>query len=194
LIYSLKGVLVEKKPDFAALDVNGVVYGLHIPLTTFNSFGPVGQPLQLYTHLVHNEDKMELYGFKDRENLEIFRILISVTGIGPKLALVLLSNLAPADLQKHVAEQNVDRLKRISGIGPKKAEKILFEMKNKLRMPLAAGAPGASGEENDLALALGSLGYSDQEIVRALAQKEVEAGRTLEDKITAALRALNRIR
>ena len=195
MIYSLKGILAEKKPDFAAIDVNGVVYGVHVPLTTYNSLALPGQPQHLYTHMIHGEDKMELYGFKDKDNLEIFKILISVTGIGPKLALVLLSNLTPGDLQKYVKEQNYDRLKRISGIGPKKAEKILFELKSKLKITVSAStaSPGVS-EENDLGLALASLGYSDQEIARAMSQKEVESAVKLEDKITAALRSLNRIR
>jgi holliday junction DNA helicase RuvA len=188
MICGLTGSIIEKRPDFAALDVNGVIYGINIPLTTYQSLNGLHEKQTLHTYLIHREDRMELYGFKDRENLEIFELLISLQGIGPKLAIVLLSNLTPDDLRKHVQDQNIDRLKRISGIGPKKAEKILFELKGKLGPARISTDHPAADTANDLYLALISLGYTSAEAEKAVRNPAVTSARTLEEKIREALR------
>jgi holliday junction DNA helicase RuvA len=196
LIYSLTGTISEKRPDFVALDVHGVTYGVTVPLTTYQQIRSIGESLTLHTVLIHREDRMELYGFAGREDREIFKLLISLQGIGPKLAIVLLSNLTPAELKKNVYEQNIDRLKRISGIGPKKAEKILFELKDKLKATdrelAAADGTGVPSVEDDLYLALLSLGYNSSEAARAMSHMKVKDAATLEDKIKESLRLLSR--
>jgi len=190
LIYALNGTIMEKKPDCAVLNVNGIFFGINIPLTTFHKLNALEQTDTLFTHLVHKEDRMELYGFKDKDSLGIFKLLISLPGLGPKLALVLLSHLSPEELKAVVASQNADRLKSISGIGAKKAEKILFELKNKFKDLPGEGIETGSAQDNDFTLALKSLGYSAQEIGRVLRDPDVADKKELEEKVKAALRKL----
>jgi Holliday junction DNA helicase RuvA len=135
---------------------------------------------------------MDLFGFKDRDDLELFRILLGVNGIGPKLALTVLSRLAPEELESAVAAQDVSRFKGISGIGAKTAEKIVFELKGKFKHARSpAGSTGSSGDDMlDLRLALQSLGYTAQEIDRALRSPEIRKAVTLEDRIRAGLTLL----
>ncbi len=194
MICRLMGIIVEKKPDHAIVDVNGIGYFVSIPLTTYNFLSEVGTQETLYTSLIHKEDRMELYGFKDQESLQLFKLLLSVSGIGPKLGLVLLSNLTPDELRRNVQEQNIDKMKRISGIGPKKAEKILFELKGKVKeigKPISA-SEAADATENDLYLALVSLGYSEQESDRVMKKNEVRSQKTLEEKIREALKHIGK--
>lgn len=191
MIRAVRGRLVEKRPDFAAVDVGGVVFGLAIPLSTFERLPSEGGEVLLHTHLVHGEDRMDLYGFADAEAAEVFRTLLGVSGIGPKMALAVLSRLPPAELEAAVAAQDVARLKSIGGIGPKTAEKIVFELKDKVARRPGRTADGSGGSvEADLRLALQSLGYSASEIDRAVSHASVRQVAALEEKIRAALAVL----
>lgn len=189
MIRAVRGRLVEKRPDFAAVDVGGVVFGLSVPLSTFERLPPEGEEVTLQTHLVHTEDRMDLYGFADRESVEVFKTLLGVSGIGPKMALVVLSRLPPAELEAAVAAQDVARLRGIGGIGPKTAEKIVFELKDKVGRRMAVSEGGVS-VDGDLRLALQSLGYGAAEIERAVGHASVRGCGRLEEKIRAALAVL----
>ncbi len=194
MISRLNGHVLQKKPGHVILDVNGVGYKVNIPLTTFNALPDLHDKAVLFTSLIHKEDRMELYGFKDEETLSLFELLLSVSGIGPKLALILLSNLTPDELRFHVQEQSIDKLKKINGIGPKKAEKILFELKGKVKeMGLGHGEIGHGiSQDDDLQMALLSLGYTTQEADKIMQKPEVKSQKGLEDKIREALKYLGR--
>lgn len=176
------------------LDVSGVGYLVHIPLTTFNLLGPSGSEGLLHTSLIHKEDRMDLFGFSDMETLKVFELLLSVSGIGPKLALLLLSHMSPKDLIRNIHDQKIDRLKRISGIGPKKAEKILFELKGKVKDFGTEALPSSTdnGQEEDLRMALLSLGYSPQETEKVMQTEDVLAAQSLEEKIRISLKRLSK--
>jgi len=193
MIYKLSGILIEKKPDFLALDVKGIAFAISIPLTTYNKLPPLDSEYTLFTHLIHKEDKMELYGFHEKESLDFFKILLKLSGVGPKLALILLSNLTPGDLHHIVETKNIDRLKRINGVGPKKAEKIIFELKGKVHTMSESISDNAEQNINEeVILALSSLGYSNKEAQNVLNKPEVIHASSLEDKLKSALQILNK--
>lgn len=145
MIGRLRGVVVHKQPPQLLLDVNGVGYEVHAPMTTFYDIPEAGQTVTLYTHLIVREDAHLLFGFSRGEDREVFRQLIKVTGIGAKTAVSILSGLASADLAHCVAEGDVDRLTRVPGIGRKTAERMIVELRDRLSdMPSGLGNSGLS--------------------------------------------------
>jgi len=175
VIARLKGILAEKAPNRLTVDVGGVGYDVLVPLSTFYGIGEPGAPVALRIHTHVREDVIALYGFASALELDLFERLISISGIGPKLALAVLSGIDPGDLVRAIRTQDVARLTRIPGVGKKTAERIGLELKD--RMPLAtvaaAGQTGAApGDElrSDLHSALTNLGYKGQ-----VAEKAVDA-------------------
>lgn len=172
MIARLKGLLLEKSPNRVVIDVAGVGYDVLVPLSTFYGLGDAGSgvSLRVYTHV--REDVIALYGFASPLEQDLFERLISISGIGPKLALAVLSGIDPADLVRAIRTQDVARLTRIPGVGKKTAERIGLELKD--RLPLAAAptedAAGGDGVRADLLSALTNLGYN-----RAVAEKAADA-------------------
>ena len=187
MIYSLKGEAEFKNEKFAAVKVAGISYKVFCsPQTLKKVIG--GQETQFFTHLHLREDAVELYGFLTREELELFEILNEISGIGPKTALGILNVASPATLRQAVASSDITYLTRVSGIGKKNAEKIVLELKNKLKtkeddMSLDARSEGDALE------ALVSLGYSERDAREALKKvpKEVSGA---SERVKQALRAL----
>lgn len=189
MIFSITGTVKIRQPDLLVLETGGIAYEIRIPYTTYNMISEQGKDANVFTHLVHKEDRMELYGFFDRESLKIFRLLISLSGIGPRMALVLLSHLTPSDLEQTVSAKDQVRLTQIKGVGKKMAEKILFELKDKI----TGVAPGeGSSATGDLILALQTLGYAKHEISKVLNDPALREVSQLEDKVKTALNILNR--
>jgi len=145
MIAYLRGKLLEKHPNQAIVETSGVGYDVVIPVSTFSALGQTGQEVQLriYTHV--REDALQLFGFLTAEERIVFERLISVSGIGPKLAITVLSGLATADLVSAIREGSVERLVRIPGVGKKTAERMVLELKDKLDMLPGATRPAASG-------------------------------------------------
>jgi Holliday junction DNA helicase RuvA len=176
VIARLKGTLVEKSPSRLIVDVGGVGYDVLVPLSTFYGLGDPGSGVALRIHTHVREDVIALYGFASPLEQDLFERLISISGIGPKLALAVLSGIDPAELVRAIRTQDVARLTRIPGVGKKTAERIGLELKD--RMPLAASPAGvetggeAPGDalRDDLLSALANLGYQ-----RASAEKAVDA-------------------
>jgi Holliday junction DNA helicase RuvA len=195
VIARLAGTLVEKHPSRLIVDVGGVGYDVLVPLSTFYGLGDAGGGVALRIHTHVREDVIALYGFASSLEQELFERLISISGIGPKLALAVLSGIDPAELVRAIRTQDVARLTRIPGVGKKTAERIGLELKD--RMPQAARAPGADVEaatpedalRDDLLSALGNLGYQ-----RAAAEKAVAAAlkQDPEASFEGALRAVLR--
>ena len=162
MIAVLRGVLVEKGPNHAIVDAGGVGYELHIPITTFTHLPNAGAEVRLrvYTHV--REDTLALYGFLSADEKNLFEKLIGVSGIGPSLAIKVLSGLEAAELIAAIRKGEVERLVRIPGVGKKTAERMVLELRDKLAAPAgesaAAPAPSLSDVEQDVLSALLNLG------------------------------------
>ena len=175
MIARLKGTLVEKAPNRLTVDVGGVGYDVLVPLSTFYGIGEPGAAVVLRIHTHVREDVIALYGFASPLEQDLFERLISISGIGPKLALAVLSGIDPGELVRAIRTQDVARLTRIPGVGKKTAERIGLELKD--RLPLAgadagqAEGPAAPDDlRSDLLSALTNLGYKGQ-----VAEKAVDA-------------------
>ena len=131
MITHIKGKLVEKNPAFVVIDCNGIGYLLRISLHTYSQIGE-SELCMLYTHLSIKEDAHTLFGFSEREERELFRHLISVSGVGPNTAQMILSSLSPLDAQQAIIAENVSLLKSVKGIGGKTAQRIILDLKDKL--------------------------------------------------------------
>tara|TARA_B100002019_G_C20968335_1_gene449828 strand:- start:23 stop:601 length:579 start_codon:yes stop_codon:yes gene_type:complete len=131
MITHVKGRLVEKNPAFVVIDCNGIGYLLRISLHTYSQLGD-SESCTLHTHLSIKEDAHTLFGFADREERELFRHLISVSGVGPNTAQMILSSLSPKDAQQAILSENVSLLKSVKGIGGKTAQRIILDLKDKL--------------------------------------------------------------
>ena len=131
MITHVKGKLVEKNPAFVVIDCNGIGYLLRISLHTYSQIGD-SELCMLHTHLSIKEDAHTLFGFSEREERELFRHLISVSGVGPNTAQMILSSLSPADAQQAIIAENVSLLKSVKGIGGKTAQRIILDLKDKL--------------------------------------------------------------
>ena len=199
MIAHLRGRLLEKHPNRVIVEVNGVGYDVHVPLSTFFDMAEPGGEIALRVHTHVREDALLLYGFATLLELQLFERLISVSGIGPKLALAVLSGMDPNELVAAIRTANVARLTGIPGIGKKTAERIGLELKDKMNAFLAAeaaAAPVVDADEamrTDLLSALMNLGYH-----RPLAERAVAAaltrssGESFETTLRHALRELSR--
>jgi Holliday junction DNA helicase RuvA len=199
MIAHLRGRLLEKHPNRVIVDVNGVGYDVHVPLSTFYEMAEPGEEIALRIHTHVREDALLLYGFATPLELQIFERLISVSGIGPKLALAVLSGIEPNELVSAIRTANVARLTGIPGIGKKIAERIGLELKDKMgsfvAAEMAASHTTAAGEtlRDDVLSALMNLGYH-----RPLAERAVDsaikksAGSSFENVLKYALRELAR--
>ncbi len=178
MITHLSGTLVESDPSRVTIDVQGVGYDVQIPSSSFNHLPPPGESTRIFTHLVVREDAHILFGFATTEERELFRLLIgTVSGIGPKIALNVLSGMTPGDFAQAVSEGNTARLSKISGLGKKTAARIVVELKDKLKtpgtLPGTAEAAAQSGPKQvlrDAVAALVALGYKQPD-----AEKRVKA-------------------
>jgi Holliday junction DNA helicase RuvA len=199
MIAFLRGRILDKHPNRIVVDVNGVGYELYVPLSTYYDVGDTGAEISLRVHTHVREDALQLFGFLTTLEQLLFERLISISGIGPKLAIAVLSGIDSRELVVAVQRADVARLTAIPGIGKKTAERIVLELKDRLRDVAAAdggaGEPRPSGDRlrDDLVSALENLGYH-----RPLAEKAVDAARArdgaaaFEDALKGALRELMR--
>ncbi len=172
MIGSLRGRIASKSPPQLTVDVGGLGYELEAPMSTFFHLPAVGEDVRLLTHLVVREDAHVLYAFGTEEERRLFRSLIKVSGVGPKIALALLSGISVAGFAECVQREDIAALTRIPGVGRKTAERLIVEMRDRLSTaPLAAGmaatAPGAKAESEAYG-ALVALGYRPAEATRLL--------------------------
>ena len=199
MIALLRGSLVDKSASRLVVDVNGVGYEVLVPLSTFYGLGDAGAAVTLRIHTHVREDVIALYGFGTRLEQDLFERLIAISGVGPKLALAVLSGIEPAELIRAIERGDVARLTGIPGVGKKTSERIVLELKDRLpRMQPATAATGvalidAPALRDDVLSALMNLGYH-----RPLAEKAVEAaikatpGGDFEPTLRQALRELAR--
>jgi len=188
MIGRLTGILLEKHPPQILVDVQGVGYEVDVPMSTFYNLPLQGEKVALFTHFSVREDAQQLYGFLTGKEREVFRTLIKISGVGPKLALSVLSGLGVDELAQAVAMQETGRLVKVPGVGKKTAERLLLELKGKLADALPTVAGGHATVAHDALNALMALGYSDKEALPAL--KQLPADLSLEESIRQALKLL----
>ena len=193
MIGFLRGRLIAKHPPALTVDVNGVGYELEAPMSTFYDLPAAGQDVQLFTHLVVREDAQVLYGFGTDGERRLFRTLLKVSGVGPKIALGILSGISVEGFARCVEAQDAASLQRIPGVGRKTAERLLIEMRDRLQSLAVVGEvaradDGQSAAHAEAFTALVSLGYKPAEVARLLKASDGGDGST-EELIRRALQA-----
>ena len=192
MISRITGVLLAKQPPQVLLDVNGIAYEIDVPMSTFYNLPAQGQSATLHTHLVVREDAHLLYGFGSEDERHLFRRLIKVNGVGPKVALTILSGMSVSELAQAIAAQDAARLVKIPGIGKKTAERLVLELRDKLGQ---AGSNVTTGERadplGDALNALLALGYNEKEARWAMGQIGSDLGTS--ESIRQALKLLSKV-
>ncbi|MGQ6287949.1 Holliday junction branch migration protein RuvA [Serratia sp. IR-2025] len=204
MIGRLRGNILEKQPPLVLLEANGVGYEVHMPMTCFYELPELGQEAIVFTHFVVREDAQLLYGFNDKQERALFRELIKVNGVGPKLALAILSGMSAQQFVSAVEREEITALVKLPGVGKKTAERLVVEMKDRFKglngdlfnssseisLPSAADkAPDVDAEaEAEAVSALVALGYKPQEASR-MVSKIAKPGADCETLIRDALRA-----
>ncbi len=205
MVGRLHGTLIEKQPPLLMIDVQGVGYEVQVPMTTVFQLPPLGETVTLLTHFAVSENAQTLYGFYTKKDRELFRTLIKVSGVGPKMALGILSGMDVDQLVRCFMDNNTGALVKVPGVGKKTAERLVVEMRDRLKdwqmgsSPLAeleaASVGGANVSANDMAAeaesALVALGYKPTEASKLVAAAQPDASAaTSEDLIRLALRSL----
>lgn len=190
MIGFLRGTIVDKQPPLLMIDVGGLGYEIHAPMSTFYHLPDLQQTVTLLTHLVVREDAHLLYGFYQRQERDLFRALIKVNGVGPKLALSILSGITTHEFVQCVQDNDVSRLVHIPGIGKKTAERLIIETRDALAHWATETITGAVSSEQhyiqDAISALTALGYKPSDAQRAIKQVQ-HSGRNSEELIRLAL-------
>ncbi len=202
MIGQLRGKLIEKQAHMLMLDVNGVGYLVQMPLSTFFVLPELGQEVVLRTHFIVREDAHLLYGFATKEECHLFQEIIKINGVGPKVALAVLSGLSPQEFIDLIVNEDIARLKAIPGIGAKTAQRILVELKDRLvklslelKVKVSLGAIGEmphQGPLEEAIAALVSLGYKPVEATKAV-KKVKNASQNCESIIKEALQGLAKV-
>lgn len=197
MIYSLHGILTETAPNLAVIECGGVGYACRTTNSTLSALGEIGNEVRVYTHMNVREDAVELFGFIDKNELNCFQMLITVSGVGPKAALSILSDLTPNKFALLVASGDSTALTKVKGIGKKSAERIILDLKDKLlksnpilqEAPVSAVSAGTDSFSEALA-ALAVLGYRQEEVMPVLAG--LDDALTAEELIRLTLREMGR--
>ncbi len=195
----IKGELAEINIDHIVIETGGIGYQIFIPGQTFEYLPAIGEELKVYTYLYLREDAMILYGFLTKDDLELFKLLISVSGIGPKGGLAILSTLDADDLRFAVLSGDAKAISKAPGVGGKTAQRVILELKDKMSLEdayekktqhvqEAANASAAGSVKNDAVLALTALGYSSTESLKAVSRVEITDTMDVEDVLKAALK------
>lgn len=191
MIATLRGELRARSSDAVLIEVGGIGFHVRVPPAILDELGDVGDTVRLYTHLVWREDALTLYGFATPEQLELFEALLTVSGIGPKMALGLLSAASAETLRLAIAREDVDMLTRLPGVGRKTAGRLILELKGRLDLS-RLGLPGGAAlppEQAELLEVLTGLGYTMAEARAAVGSLPPEAKELpLEERLRLALR------
>jgi holliday junction DNA helicase RuvA len=197
MIASLRGILIKKLPTELQIDVHGVGYSVSIPVSTYQRIGETGSEVTILTHLHVREDALQLFGFATEPERAMFRLLTSVSGIGPKIALGILSGVGVDELKDHLLHANTTALTTIPGVGKKTAERLIVELRDKLGKddtavsPLSSGGDSTVRVRSETLLALIALGVPRQNAERAIrlaVQGTDASATTVEELIKKALR------
>ena len=193
MIAAIEGILESRGTNWGIIKVGGVSLQIHLPTSTLSQLGAVGEKVQLHTHLHVKGDNIALYGFASQEERELFEMLISVDGIGPKVALAVLSTLNAEQLATAITNGDIDILTQVSSLGKKTASRLVLELKGKLGKSWTHETPSYLTQENaDIVAALTNLGYSVSQATRVVAEIPHSPNLTLEDKLKLALQHIAR--
>lgn len=197
MIYRITGRLALKNPTMLVVEVNGLAYEVNVPLSTYERVGKENSEVSLYTMLIVREDDLQLYGFATEDERKLFKLLTSVSGIGPRTALSLLSSANVADVFGFIANSNLQALMSIPGIGKKTAERVVLELRDKiLKLDVGVVHDALEGKEeirSDAVDALLALGYSRVQSERAIREAlkgDLSAAKSVEELVRAALKAV----
>ena len=201
MITYVKGELVEVNIDNIVIDVGGIGYTIYIPANLFKYLPAVGDMIQVHTYFYVREDAMMLYGFLTRDDLDMFKMLITVSGIGPKGGLGILSTLSTDDLRFAVLSDDAKAIAKAPGIGAKTAQRVIIDLKDKMSLEEAFEKklehttnkvlPENNSIKNDAVLALNALGYSSTESLKAVSKVEITEDMDVEDVLKAALKHMS---
>lgn len=199
MIGRLRGTILEKTPPGLVVDVQGVGYELNASMTTHYALPALGQTVELFTHMVVREDAQLLYGFAKQSERRLFRLLLTVNGVGAKVALSILSGMTSDEFLACVVAQDITRLTKVPGIGKKTAERLVFDLKDKVEATAelpnlgddAAAAPGSGSARTQAEEALMALGYKQAESAKLL-EKTAQPDQSVEEMIRGALRSISR--
>jgi Holliday junction DNA helicase RuvA len=193
MIASLQGIIDAISKDSMIVNVNGIGFKLSVPTSVLSELGVVGREIKLYTHMHVREDDLSLYGFGSLDELRLFETLISVSGLGPKTAMGMLSAMSADQLAMAIASGSVEMLTTIPGIGKKTADRLILELKDKVGGVMISTPAGRAAQENaDVVTALVSLGYTVQETTHAVNALPTGQKLKLEEKIKLALQYLGK--
>jgi holliday junction DNA helicase RuvA len=176
MIAYLKGTIIQKTPSLVVVDIGGVGYCAAIPLSTFFKLGEIGDPVELFIHTHLTDNALSLYGFMTKDERELFLKLIGISGIGPKLAMNILSGIETADLVDAIKKSDVARISLVPGIGKKTALRITMELQDKIEKKEKLLAVKGSKEKEDLISALLNLGFRRKEVERIVDETIREHG------------------
>jgi Holliday junction DNA helicase RuvA len=190
MIGRLTGQLAEKNPPEILVDCHGVGYEVLVPMSTFYNLPVLGEKISLFTHFIVREDAQLLYGFGSTTERAAFRQLIKITGVGPRMALSVLSGMSVADLSQAITLQETGRIVKVPGIGKKTAERLLLELKGKLGADIGAHVSVTNEAQLDILQALVALGYSDKDAALALKALPQDVG--VSEGIKLALKSLGK--
>lgn len=200
----IRGPLTEVLGDTIVVEAGGIGWNIHVSMSVHDGLPRVGAEVKIYTSFQVREDAMTLYGFLTRQDLEMFRLLLGVNGIGPKAALGILSVMRPDDLRMAIISEDAKAIAKAPGIGPKTAKRVILDLKDRIRMEdilpggmaaepagaAAASAAGVEGAAKEAIEALVALGYSMTEAARAVRQVPVTEDMTVEAVLKASLKYL----
>ena len=198
----IKGELAEINTDHIVIDVNGIGYMIFIPSQALDYLPAIGEIIKVHTYLYMREDAMILYGFLTKDELEIFKLLITVSGIGPKGGLAFLSTLSADDLRFAVLSGDSKAIAKAPGVGSKTAQRVIIDLKDKLSLEDAfekklehenekINIASNSQVKNDAVMALNALGYSSSESLKAVSKVEITEEMDVEDVLKAALKHMS---
>lgn len=190
MIATLEGILEHCGIGSVVIKVGGVGIQVYVPSLTLSRLGVIGDKVSLYTHLYVKEDNISLYGFASSEEVAMFKNLISISGIGPRIALALLSKLSAEQLATAIISGNVALIDQVPGIGKKMANRLVVELRDKLEREWKEAALPLAPEDSDAIAALTSLGYSLREVIQVVSSIPNSSELSLEEKVKTALQEL----
>lgn len=192
MIASINGTVQKRNDDNVIVNVGGIGVRVYVPRTVLEDVGGIGRAISLFTHLIVRETELTLYGFKHEDELSLFEILLGVNGVGPKVALAILSTLSPELLKSAIVREETAVLQRVPGIGKKTAERMMFQLRDKLDFTVgdsAAAVPLVADADAEVIDFLTALGFSIVEAQTAL-QKIPRDVQTVDEKVQVALQYL----
>lgn len=190
----IEGKITVKKVDYVAIDINGAAYKIFISLKTYESIQNSVEKLYIHTYV--REDILKLYGFYSEEERTVFEIVLNATGVGPKLAVAILSTYTTEEIKEIITKEDVKMLSKVPGIGAKKGQKLILDIKDKMNLLNVTGSEKKTSSnsmlEQDIILAMESLGYGTKDLEKLVTKEEMKSYMTIEEAIKEILKKIRK--